>query len=208
MSAPPFPNEYRCRQVADADLRPCSICFKPTSTVLLASNKADHFYVCPLHLKDKSFASPIIPDNYTQLLTDKTRLEGEVHQANNLADANRPYSWNKLMSNIGWNESQTGNPKDGAGDSLKDSETEKTEAKKKNTYEQYVAQANELKKKLADVNSAISAFQFKQFVLVKDVYRMRINNTLQAKNRVRKVQAPVQESLNIAFPSVPKSDIK
>ncbi|GEQ67440.1 hypothetical protein JCM33374_g1105 [Metschnikowia sp. JCM 33374] len=208
MSAAPFPNEYRCRLVAETDSRPCNICYKPTCTVLLASNKADHFYVCPLHLKDKSFASPIHPETYTTLVRDKTRLENEVREANSVADANRPYSWNKLMTNIGWSESAGSKEKNGPEDKNKGEEAKENSAKKNtNTYEEYVTRANNLKKELAGINSAISDFQFKQYVLAKDVYKMRINSTLQAKNRLPR-QKPVHENTQIIFPSVPNTGLK
>ncbi|OBA19510.1 DUF1742-domain-containing protein [Metschnikowia bicuspidata var. bicuspidata NRRL YB-4993] len=207
MSAPPFPNEYRCRLVADSDSKPCTICFKPTSTVLLASNKADHFYVCPMHMKDKSFASPIILEDYTKLMSEKTRLENEVRLANSLADANRPYSWTKLMSNIGWSdpvqprkENSEDKPK------LDDAESSQAKKQKQDTYEELVSQANSLKTKLADVNSSIAGFQFKHYALAKDVYKMRVNSSLQGRNRVQK-QSPGEASKSVVFPSVPKSDI-
>ncbi|KAM9928688.1 hypothetical protein OXX59_001695 [Metschnikowia pulcherrima] len=207
MSAPPFPNDYRCRQVSEADSKPCNICYKPSSTVLLASNKADHFFVCPSHLKDKSFALPEHSEAYTELIQEKSRLENEIRHANSVVEANRPYSWNKLMSNIGWSESVQPKAAAESGENTKDEENKKNEAKKSTAYEGYVAQANKLKKELADVNGSISGYQFKQFTLAKDVYRMRVNNLLQAKNRAANPQPAQTQRTSIVFPSVPKSGI-
>ncbi|KAK9772349.1 hypothetical protein AB5N19_13097 [Seiridium cardinale] len=57
-----FPNVWHHRKVADTSARGCDICFKPTTSVLVTPEKQDFFYVCPAHLKDSRFATPIIDE--------------------------------------------------------------------------------------------------------------------------------------------------
>lgn len=70
-----LPNTWYHRRVADSAAKACWICFKPSSSVLITpDNKVsrlitpwnlhlisfyqDFFYICPGHLKDRSFAIP------------------------------------------------------------------------------------------------------------------------------------------------------
>ncbi|TQS34856.1 hypothetical protein Golomagni_04746 [Golovinomyces magnicellulatus] len=58
-----FPNLYTHRQVAGTAAKPCEICSKPSTSVLLASGNKDFFYVCSIHLKDKGFCRPSQNEN-------------------------------------------------------------------------------------------------------------------------------------------------
>ncbi|KAL4740315.1 VPS4-associated protein 1 [Aspergillus similis] len=65
-----LPNVWHLRRVADTAAKACLICHKPSSSVLITPNNKeglygltqsqDYFYVCPVHLKDRHFCSPII----------------------------------------------------------------------------------------------------------------------------------------------------
>jgi len=55
-----FPNIWHHRRVADASAKPCDVCYKPSSSVLLNPHNKDFFYICPIHLKDGSFCTPIV----------------------------------------------------------------------------------------------------------------------------------------------------
>ncbi|KAN0097285.1 VPS4-associated protein 1, partial [Tylopilus felleus] len=50
-----FPNLYYKRTAATA--KACYICYKPTVTVLATIDTADFFYICPIHLMDRGFAT-------------------------------------------------------------------------------------------------------------------------------------------------------
>jgi hypothetical protein len=54
----PFPNTYHLRHVSPTSPRPCIICHKPSTSVLITPSSADFFYTCPGHLKDPTFCSP------------------------------------------------------------------------------------------------------------------------------------------------------
>jgi hypothetical protein len=57
-----FPNIWHHRKVADTAAKGCDICFKPSTSVLVTPEKQDFFYVCPIHLKDTRFATPIVDE--------------------------------------------------------------------------------------------------------------------------------------------------
>ncbi|KAJ5665759.1 uncharacterized protein N7477_008207 [Penicillium maclennaniae] len=53
-------NVYHLRRVADTSSKACLICYKPSTSVLITPDNKDFFYVCPAHLQDRHFCSPII----------------------------------------------------------------------------------------------------------------------------------------------------
>lgn len=194
MSAPPFPNEYQLRLVAESNSKSCLVCYKPTTSVLLAGNSADFFYICPGHLKDESFSTPIHPEAYTKHLGDRSELEKKIVVANEKADASKPYSWNKIMTSMGWknDKKQEEQP-----------ESEESRAKEK-TYEALLAEASDLKKQLATLNETIATFKFKNYRLNADIYKMRINSHIQAKVRAKRQQEIQSGSI---FPSAPTNSL-
>lgn len=193
MSEPPFPNEYTLRRVAESDAKACVICYKPTATVLLAANKADFFYICASHLQDASFAQPVHPASYTELVAQRKLLEGKYAAAHAAAEAKRPYLWNKLMSKWGWTEEK-------AKATEKEAKDKDAKDAKGDTYEELARAAAALKQELDGVAAAVDAFVFKTHNLNKDMYKMRLNSHLQAQARARR-QAAMREPL--FFPAAP-----
>ncbi|KAL2843966.1 DUF1742-domain-containing protein [Aspergillus pseudodeflectus] len=55
-----LPNTWHLRRVAETAAKSCLVCHKPSSSVLITPNNKDFFYVCPIHLQDRHFCSPII----------------------------------------------------------------------------------------------------------------------------------------------------
>ncbi|CDM27882.1 hypothetical protein DTO013E5_9054 [Penicillium roqueforti] len=53
-------NVYHVRRVADTSAKACLICYKPSTSVMITPDNKDFFYVCPAHLQDKNFCSPIV----------------------------------------------------------------------------------------------------------------------------------------------------
>ncbi|MCJ1428409.1 hypothetical protein MMC29_006319 [Sticta canariensis] len=53
-------NIWHLRKVAEVSAKPCDICYKPTTSVLITPDKQDYFYVCQTHVKDRGFCTPIV----------------------------------------------------------------------------------------------------------------------------------------------------
>ncbi|KAL5606901.1 hypothetical protein BROUX41_003278 [Berkeleyomyces rouxiae] len=76
-----FVNKYTARRVADASSKGCDICYKATTTVLFSDSPEgkDFFYVCPVHLKDRKFCSPIVdPEAEKARIEARTKKEVEA----------------------------------------------------------------------------------------------------------------------------------
>ncbi|MCJ1452681.1 hypothetical protein MMC28_003024 [Mycoblastus sanguinarius] len=71
-------NVWHLRRVAEASSKPCDICYKPTSSVLITPDNKDYFYVCPGHLKDRGFASPIIDEAEAAAKKKKDEMDREI----------------------------------------------------------------------------------------------------------------------------------
>lgn len=91
-----FANIYTHRKVADTASKACEICYRPSTSVLVASeNKVGHhqslcsclelnlaqdfFYVCPAHLKDKGFCNPVI-DEAAVAAKKKKEMDAEIER--------------------------------------------------------------------------------------------------------------------------------
>ncbi|KAF7946651.1 hypothetical protein EAE96_009643 [Botrytis aclada] len=72
-----FPNIWNHRKVADTASKPCEICYKPSASVLITPENKDFFYVCPSHLKDKGFATPIT-DEAAIAAKKKKEMDDEI----------------------------------------------------------------------------------------------------------------------------------
>ncbi|KAJ2981445.1 hypothetical protein NUW58_g6687 [Xylaria curta] len=75
-----IPNIWHHRKVADTSARGCEICFKPSTSVLITPDKQDFFYVCPAHLKDRGFCSPIIDHEAVAAAKKKREMDEEVER--------------------------------------------------------------------------------------------------------------------------------
>ncbi|KAI0885393.1 DUF1742-domain-containing protein [Annulohypoxylon maeteangense] len=75
-----FPNIWNHRKVADTSAKACEVCFKPSTSVLITQESKDFFYVCPSHLKDRGFCSPII-DQEAVAAKKKKEMDEELERA-------------------------------------------------------------------------------------------------------------------------------
>ncbi|KAL2055543.1 hypothetical protein ABVK25_004351 [Lepraria finkii] len=71
-------NLWHLRKVSEASAKPCDICFKPTTSVLITPDNKDYFYVCPGHLKDRGFATPIIDEAEAAAKKKKEAMDREI----------------------------------------------------------------------------------------------------------------------------------
>ncbi|KAI1769715.1 DUF1742-domain-containing protein [Hypoxylon sp. FL1150] len=74
-----IPNIWNHRKVADTSAKACEICYKPSTSVLVTPENKDFFYVCPGHLKDRGFCSPII-DHEAIAAKKKKEMDEEVER--------------------------------------------------------------------------------------------------------------------------------
>ncbi|KAI4137023.1 MAG: hypothetical protein L6R39_007510 [Caloplaca ligustica] len=71
-------NVWHLRRVAEASAKPCDICFKPATSVLITPDQKDHFYICPGHLKDKGFCTPMVDEAEVAAKKKKAELDREI----------------------------------------------------------------------------------------------------------------------------------
>lgn len=192
-----FPNHYHSRLVAEKDSKACTLCYKPTTSVLISQNKVDFFYVCPLHLKDEHFSSPIQPDEYKELQTKKEELGRRIEDCRKRVERLKPYAWNFLSSMLGSKKAEGRDQ-----DKDKDKDTEKN--KDKETHESAKQDLKRLEGELNEINSGISNYKFKDYTLNKDIYRMRTQNYAQSKIRAKKRQEMHKPGF---FPSAPQHKV-
>ncbi|KAI1411187.1 DUF1742-domain-containing protein [Hypoxylon sp. FL1857] len=75
-----FPNIWLHRKVAETSAKACEVCYKPSSSVLITPENKDFFYVCPSHLKDRGFCTPIV-DQEAAAAKKKKETEEELERA-------------------------------------------------------------------------------------------------------------------------------
>ncbi|CAK9437460.1 uncharacterized protein LODBEIA_P18380 [Lodderomyces beijingensis] len=193
----PFPNKYTSRKVAASDSKPCSICYKPTTTVLISDNQADFFYVCDLHLQDDQFATAIKEQNYTDLQSEVEKLKNEVEKLRKDVDAEKPYLWG--LNNY-WKKSGSSSTS-GGGD---DNKVEKLPAKHDNKYQSLKNKLGEQLNSLQAKEQEVESFKFKNFALQQTIYRNRLMLHQKKKYNVERSRQ-IQESG--FFPTAPSHNI-
>ncbi|EDK39384.2 hypothetical protein PGUG_03482 [Meyerozyma guilliermondii ATCC 6260] len=162
----PFPNDYTLRRVAESDSKACNICFKPTSCVLLSSNKVDFFHACEAHLNDSTFCTPEYPASYKELNAKKMELENKISGLNKQIEQAQPYAWTKLMS--GWK-------KPPAEDKQEPDKLAKLEDEKKT-----------LTTELETVVSQLKQTKVKDYKLDNGMYKSRIQTYVSARVRAKR----------------------
>ncbi|KAJ4407806.1 hypothetical protein N0V82_009849 [Gnomoniopsis sp. IMI 355080] len=177
-----FPNIYTHRKVADTAAKACTICFKPSSSVLVTPEKQDFFYVCPSHLKEPGFCTPII-DQAAVEAKKKKELEEEVERVKKEYEEKQRKKKEKEEA---------------------DKSTDKDKDKEKNTEKASEEKTNETKKPpVADKTESIQKEdeEPRVFALHRSFYQNRLATKRQAemdKRTRERMQNPT------FFPSVPK----
>ncbi|KAJ5193951.1 Protein of unknown function DUF1742 [Penicillium cf. griseofulvum] len=73
-------NVYHVRRVADTSAKACLICYKPSTSVMITPDNKDFFYVCPAHLQDKHFCSPIIDTEGQAKRLEEEKMAKEIEK--------------------------------------------------------------------------------------------------------------------------------
>ncbi|RWA15096.1 hypothetical protein EKO27_g69 [Xylaria grammica] len=183
-----LPNIWHHRKVADTSAKGCEICFKPSTSVLITPDKQDFFYVCPAHLKDRGFCSPII-DHDAIAAKKKKEMDEEVERLK------REYEEKQRKKK----EKETDKEKEKDKDKEKDKNDSKEKDEDKGERKDTTSDDKESKSK--DKSQAEVEEEPRVFALQRVFYQRRLDRKRQAEIAKRN-----RERLNNPnfFPSVPK----
>ncbi|KAJ5673882.1 hypothetical protein N7462_009321 [Penicillium macrosclerotiorum] len=190
-------NVYHLRRVADTSAKACLICYKPSTSVLITPDNKDFFYVCPAHLQDRNFCSPIIDAE-----GDAARLK-EQKMAEEIEKVKKEYE----------EKQKRRKEKKESSKDEQDKEKEKDKDKDKGDSKGYDDQkiANDEKERDEKINSiknsgneATPDNSPRIFALHKTFYQMRIDRLRGIEMAKRNQERMKNPSL---FPSVPNREI-
>ncbi|ROW00651.1 hypothetical protein VSDG_03205 [Cytospora chrysosperma] len=186
-----FPNIYAHRKVAETSAKGCDLCYKPSTSVLVTPEKQDFFYVCPSHLKDRWFCSPII-DQAAIDAKKKREMEEEVERVKKEYEERQRKKKEK-------EESAKSKDKDKG----KEDEKEKGKDKEGENKEDDGKNANESKNEKKDETKPEDEEEPRVFALHRTFYQKRLDQKRQAEMAKRNRERLQNPSF---FPSVPKGN--
>ncbi|KAK1982491.1 VPS4-associated protein 1 [Colletotrichum cereale] len=181
-----FANIYTHRKVAETAAKGCDVCYRATSSVLVAPENKDFFYVCPSHLKDKNFCSPII-DKEAIEAKKKKELEEEVERVK------KEYEEKQKKKKKEKEEKDK--------EKEKEKEKEKGKDDKKNEDEKKEEDAKSPEKDGSETPTPSTEEEPRVFALHKNFYGIRLEKKRQMEIAKRNRERLQQPNL---FPSVPK----
>ncbi|KAL1655225.1 hypothetical protein SLS61_002109 [Didymella pomorum] len=185
MSKAPFENTWYHRKVAENASKPCNICFKPTSSVLITPNNKDFFYVCIGHLSDRGFCQPDADE--AKELTERKKKEEMDRE---IEKVKKEYEEKQRIKK----EKRKAKDKD------KDKETKSNEEEEDKKDEK--AKDDKIKELTKSSDAAAAEPTARIYHLTKSFYQMRLDklrNAEIAKRNRERLQNPAN------FPSVPKN---
>ncbi|KAJ5214388.1 hypothetical protein N7449_001557 [Penicillium cf. viridicatum] len=189
-------NVYHVRRVADTSAKACLICYKPSTSVMITPDNKDFFYVCPAHLQDKHFCSPIV-DTEGQA----KRLKEEA-MAKEIEKIKKEYEEKQRRKK----EREKASSKDNKEE--KDKGKDEPKDKNKDASESNVNDEKDRDDKIASIQKG-SGTETKSddsprvFSLHKNFYQMRIDRLRNIEMAKRNQERSRQPSL---FPSVPSGN--
>ncbi|KAK4867482.1 hypothetical protein LT330_000992 [Penicillium expansum] len=187
-------NVYHVRRVADTSAKACLICYKPSTSVMITPDNKDFFYVCPAHLQDKHFCSPIV-DTEGQA----KRLK-EEEMAKEIEKVKKEYEEKQRRKK----EREKASSKD----NKEEKDKGKDETKNKDASESNANDEKDRDDKIASIQKG-SGTETKSddspriFSLHKNFYQMRIDRLRNIEMAKRNQERLRQPSL---FPSVPSGN--
>ncbi|KKK14682.1 hypothetical protein AOCH_000808 [Aspergillus ochraceoroseus] len=188
-----LPNVWHLRRVADTAAKSCSICHKPSSSVLITPNNKDFFYVCPVHLKDRNFCLPIIDAEEEAAKKKQEAMDREIEKLKKEYEEKQQRKSEREKDAKSKDDSK--DKKDPSENNTKKADAENKDEKERD--EKIDAIKKEQSTPLSDDSPRI-------FSLHKNFYQMRID-------RLRNVEAAKRSRQRLQdpsfFPSVPSGDI-
>ncbi|KAI3323900.1 DUF1742-domain-containing protein [Xylariaceae sp. AK1471] len=185
-----LPNIWHHRKVADTSAKGCEICYKPSTSVLITPDKQDFFYVCPAHLKDRGFCSPII-DQDAVAAKKKKEMDEEVERLK------KEYEEKQRKKKENEAEKEKGKEKDE--DKEKDKKDSKDKKEDKNEKKEDLTVDD--KDKSADKTQSSVEEEPRVFSLQRTFHQRRIDRKRQAEVAKRNRERLTNPNF---FPSVPK----
>ncbi|OLL22565.1 UPF0589 protein [Neolecta irregularis DAH-3] len=171
-SQPPFQNLYHLRHAAHE--KPCYVCMKGTTIVLITPDSKDWFYACKGHLVDRNFALPVVDREEEERIAKEKEI------------ARVKIEWEEKKAKKA--KTKVEKSKDTAENSLNKSDSEeKTEGR--------------LGGKLDETPAEDKPKENRIYILNREVYGMRTNRIRQAQNAKKVHEA--YKSLD-SLPSAPK----
>ncbi|KAI1780933.1 DUF1742-domain-containing protein [Hypoxylon cercidicola] len=175
-----IPNIWNHRKVADTSAKACEICYKPSTSVLITPENKDFFYVCPSHLKDRGFCSPII-DHEAVAAKKKKEMEDELERVKNEYEEKQRKKQEK--------------------ESKKDEESKKPKDKEEKDAEKKDESKPNGKDKVEDKKPPKLEEEPRVFSLQRTFYQQRLDRKRQAEMAKRNRERLSNPNY---FPSVPK----
>ncbi|KAK1139029.1 hypothetical protein N8T08_001333 [Aspergillus melleus] len=194
-----LPNIYHLRRVADTAARACSICYKPSSSVLITPDNKDFFYVCPVHLKDRNFCSPVVDEGGRETKRKEEAMAAEIEKVKREYEERQRRKKEKSKEKEKEKEKEKGDVGD------------KEEGAKKDEQEEKDKKADDEKErddKIASIQKSETTSSAddspRVFALHKNFYAMRLERLRNAEVAKRNRQRMQDPSF---FPSVPSGGI-
>ncbi|KAJ5725771.1 uncharacterized protein N7483_007128, partial [Penicillium malachiteum] len=184
-------NIYHLRRVADTSAKSCLICYKPSTSVLITPDNKDFFYVCPAHLQDRHFCTPIVDKE------GEAKRQKEEALAKEIEKVKQEY------------EEKQRRKKEKAKDE-KDKDKDDSKDKDKSASDSKTKDEKERDDKIDSIKNASSDSDTKPdnspriFELHKNFYQMRIDRLRSIEMAKRNQERMKNPSL---FPSVPTREI-
>ncbi|KAL4873166.1 VPS4-associated protein 1 [Aspergillus spectabilis] len=201
----PLPNVWHLRRVADTAAKSCLICHKPSTSVLITPNNKDHFYICPIHLQDRHFCSPIIDAEEEEKKKKADAMAQEIEKVKKEYEEKQRKKKEKKKKKKEEEENKDDKDKDDSKDckdkSEKDSSS-KADADDKDEKER--DDKIDAIKKAQSTNRSTSDDSPRIFALHKNFYQMRID-------RIRNMEAGKRNRQRLQdpsfFPSAPSGGL-
>ncbi|GKZ35004.1 hypothetical protein AbraIFM66950_005443 [Aspergillus brasiliensis] len=192
-------NIWHLRRVADTAAKACYICYKPSSSVLITPDNRDFFYVCPSHLQDRHFCSPIVD---TEAAAAKAKEEAMAREIEKVKKEYEEKQQRKKNKDAEKEKDKKENDKDKEKDDK--SSAKKGDEEDKKMQKERDDKIESIKNSGSKGATASSDDSPRVFALHKNFYQMRIDRMRNAEIARRNRQRLQDPSL---FPSVPNGGL-
>lgn len=205
-------NKYTKRLVGAKDTRMCTICHKPTTTVLYNGSGPDWIYCCPLHLVDNpQLATPMYDEEYGKVVDELKVVKSQLDSVSSGRKGGSGGNWDVWVTSIFNNRKRQDADKEGTDGDTQQS-VKNMEAAKEDEEVNVVA----LKQKYDSLLDKMHALQKgnKQYQLHDKMFQYRVQRLQQQavaqkkhkQEQQRYTNTTVDELQNkLKFPEVPRN---